>query len=86
MREANQELEGLTDHIDLMVMNIEGYEFQLVPHLLKPRPGLNIERMAVQFHPRNSNVADYYYCVWLLNNRYRCSFQAALPSWGYWYE
>ena len=39
---------GLT-HIDLMLMNIEGYEYRLIPHMLDQ--GVLPDRLMVQFHP-----------------------------------
>lgn len=40
---------GIT-HIDLMLMNIEGYEYTLIPHMLKQ--GVLPDRLIVQFHPQ----------------------------------
>jgi len=36
-------------HIDLMLMNIEGYEYALLPHMLGR--GILPDRLMVQFHP-----------------------------------
>ena len=36
-------------HIDLMLMNIEGYEYTLIPHMLDH--GILPRRLMVQFHP-----------------------------------
>lgn len=36
------------DHIDLMLMNIEGYEYTLIPHMLDR--GILPQRLMVQFH------------------------------------
>lgn len=38
------------DHIDLMIMNIEGYEYQLLPYLRKIGWLNRIDRLAVQWH------------------------------------
>lgn len=35
-------------HVDLMLMNIEGYEYTLIPHMLSQ--GIEPQRMMVQFH------------------------------------
>lgn len=40
---------GIT-HIDLMLMNIEGYEYTLIPHMLDR--GILPDRLMVQFHPQ----------------------------------
>lgn len=37
--------------VDLMVMNIEGYEFQLLPYLRKMKILNRINRIAIQWHP-----------------------------------
>lgn len=36
------------DHVDLMLMNIEGYEYTLIPHMLYR--GIQPDRLMVQFH------------------------------------
>jgi FkbM family methyltransferase len=36
------------DHIDLMLVNIEGYEYTLIPHMLNQ--GIHPSRLMVQFH------------------------------------
>lgn len=54
---------GLT-HIDLMMMNIEGYEFPLIPYLfdtgLMPHA---IERLVVQFHLFADPTGAQYYAI-----------------------
>ena len=45
---AFRELE--IDHIDLMMMNIEGYEYVLIPHMLSQ--DILPDRLIVQFHPQ----------------------------------
>lgn len=69
--------------IDLMVLNMEGYEWVLLPHLLNELMQHKIRRLAVQFHseyvsPREAallldRLNDYYLC---LHNNY--------PAWTYW--
>lgn len=41
---------GLNRAIDLMVMNIEGYEYELVPHMIDHGLIYNIRRLLVQLH------------------------------------
>jgi FkbM family methyltransferase len=49
MREIGEVFEFLDlAHIDLMLMNIEGYEYMLIPHMLDR--GLLPQRLMVQFH------------------------------------
>lgn len=50
MLEANACLTRLGPKVDLMIMNIEGYEYKLIPHLMAGGYFQNIERLAVQFH------------------------------------
>jgi FkbM family methyltransferase len=52
MREATQVFAELAKygHIDLVMMNIEGYEWLLVPYLLDMGIGSIIERLCVQWH------------------------------------
>jgi FkbM family methyltransferase len=50
MREIGQAFKGLgLSHIDLMLMNIEGYEYTLLPYMLEL--GIRPARLMVQFHP-----------------------------------
>lgn len=49
MREISDAFDALEiDHIDLMLMNIEGYEYTLLPHML--RYDVWPKRLMVQFH------------------------------------
>ena len=41
--------QGIT-HIDLLLMNIEGYEYTLIPHMLNC--GILPDCLMVQFHPQ----------------------------------
>lgn len=50
MREIGSLFRNLEiDHIDLMLMNIEGYEYTLIPHMLGQ--GIFPDRLMVQLHP-----------------------------------
>lgn len=49
MREIAADFRALNlSHIDLMMMNIEGYEYTLIPHMLDQ--GILPDRLMVQFH------------------------------------
>jgi len=70
------------DPLALFVMNMEGYEWALLPYLLDEMMHHRIASFAIQFHPayvspgRAQRVMDYlgeYY-----NNTFNC------PSWTYW--
>lgn len=52
MREATQVFAELAQygHIDLMMVNIEGYEWLLLPYLLDMGVGTIIKRLCVQWH------------------------------------
>jgi FkbM family methyltransferase len=50
MLEAVACLNRLGPKIDLMIMNIEGYEYRLLEHLMTYDYLKNIDRLAVQFH------------------------------------
>lgn len=73
---------------DLVVVNIEGYEFILLPYLLeKLKLSTHIHRLAVQFHDGYSlNNSEYAKLIYDLNNEYEHNFGLYLPSWGYWWS
>lgn len=57
IREIGYVLRGLVlDHIDLMLINIEGYEYTLIPHMLQQ--GIIPERLMVQMHNFAGNSAE----------------------------
>lgn len=65
--DANLALATLgVDKIDLMVMNIESYEYQLIPYLRSKKWLEKIDRLAVQWHlglgedPKTLNDVDKY--------------------------
>lgn len=72
--------------IDLMVMNIEGYEYQLLPHISRLLP--DISALAVQFHTDLPSVSetDYANSLYLLDTTYIQTFHHFLPSWGFWHN
>jgi FkbM family methyltransferase len=66
MREIGQVFKELKlSKIDLMLMNIEGYEYTLLPHML----GQNIRpaRLMVQFHTNDPDQVETHACRQLLN-------------------
>lgn len=50
LRDASEVL-GVYPVIDLLVMNMEGYEWALIPYLLAEMMHHRIKSMAIQFHP-----------------------------------
>lgn len=69
-------------HIDLLVLNMEGYEFKLVPHLV--RKGFmtaSVDRLAMQVHPQHGDCDDLINSMALPSHRLIVD---ELPQWGYW--
>ena len=59
MREISEVKHQLdVDIIDLMLMNIEGYEYQLIPHMFKN--GIYPRYLSVQFHRYDENMRQLY--------------------------
>jgi FkbM family methyltransferase len=57
IREIGETLQKIgISTIDLMMMNIEGYEYILLPHMLDQ--GILPQRLMVQFHPFDAYVAQ----------------------------
>lgn len=40
----------ITQHIDLMMINIEGYEYELLRHMINTHVITHVERLCVQYH------------------------------------
>lgn len=70
--------------IDLMVMNIEGYEFELIPYLHDKGWLNHIDRLAVQFHTGFPNEYKMPGTIKLLDDNYKKRTWDELPSWGMW--
>ena len=64
MREIRGMLEQcqIADRIDLMLMNIEGYEYTLIPHMLSQ--GITPKRLMVQCHGDLIEQIDGYRVLW----------------------
>lgn len=69
--------------VDLMIMNIEGGEFELLPYLQQSGLLSRINRLAVQFHLGFGNDDNYLDIIQMLGEEYRF-FTDMLPAWGYW--
>lgn len=80
--EAFAELE--IDHIDLMLMNIEGYEYTLIPHMIKSDVVLP-QRLMVQFHTHAERLGDetslIYAALAMLGYRVAWTYGAVLTAW-----
>lgn len=73
--------------IDLLILNMEGYEYYLIPHIyeLLP-PSSTIGSLAVQFHTAyQPSIAHYASILHHLDNTFPHHFNYFLSSWGYWY-
>jgi hypothetical protein len=73
-----------SDDIDLFVMNMEGYEFELLPYLLETGILANhVRKLAVQWHHGFGNDNNYEELLERLDNIYTRVVDEA-PSWIYW--
>lgn len=70
-------------HIDLMLINIEGYEYQLIPHMLDQ--GILPTRLMVQFHtfadPSGMRQATIYEKLAALGYRIAWTYGVVLTAW-----
>lgn len=87
LREAGAALESIfgMERIDLMLLNIEGYEWHLLPHLLRNNwfSTGRIRRLALQVHwgfGYDHTLADIAH---ELEHTHKRVFDE-IPSWGYW--
>lgn len=82
--DANKVLTNLgLGKIDLFVMNIEGYEFALLPYLKANGWWRHIDRFVVQFHLGFGNDSNYNELIHELDSEYTFV-EGPLPVWGYW--
>lgn len=47
------------DHVDLMMINIEGYEYKLIPHMDRIGMLKRINNLVVQFHPGGKGLEEH---------------------------
>lgn len=70
-------------HIDLMLINIEGYEYQLIPHMLNK--GILPQRLMVQFHtfadPNGMQTATIYERLAAAGYRILWTYGVVLTAW-----
>lgn len=70
-------------HIDLMLMNIEGYEYTLIPHMIKQN--ILPQRLMVQFHefadPSGDGMARIGAALAMLGYRMAWTYGAVLTAW-----
>lgn len=75
---------GFIEHgLDLAVFNMEGYEFDLLPHLIEKDLIKYVNRMAVQFHHGFGNDFDFQETLKGLSLTHRLTVDQ-MPQWGYW--
>lgn len=74
---------GITDRVALMLINIEGYEYQLIPHMLDE--GILPDRLIVQFHtfadPGGMQQAAIYARLAALGYRILWTYGVVLTAW-----
>lgn len=78
----NYGLQELPNGIDLCIMNIEGYEYDLLPHLLFN--DVDINSYAVQFHHDVAYDFKVFDTITEMTLRYGSPFFNMYPSWVYW--
>lgn len=83
-KSVEQELKAIGKPIDLVIMNIEGAEFDLLGVLLEDGP--TISHLAVQFHEAHADNSALHHMIYRLNEHYAHSYTHALSSWGYWWQ
>lgn len=71
------------NHIDLMLMNIEGFEFSLIPYLFDSGVMIEVEVFMVQFHLSFDYQNVYGKCLELLSGHYTpiWDFGSTLSAW-----
>lgn len=73
----------LIEHIDLFVLNTEGYEWKLLPYL-KEKGWMNkIDRLAVQFHLDMGHDGDTPKIMSFMNETHYLR-KDEFPAWMYW--
>jgi hypothetical protein len=82
--------EGISELIntqyDLGIINIEGYEFTLLPYIMEKLAIENhFKKLAVQFHTDYATMSAYGLLLHELDRAYPHNLGHFLPSWGYWY-
>lgn len=68
---------------DLVIMNIEGYEFELIPYLMDKGWLPKFQRLAVQFHLGFGNDDDYAGLIERISETHSLRIDDR-PSWVYW--
>jgi FkbM family methyltransferase len=81
MRDIDEVKQVLNVEIDLMMMNIEGYEYQLIPYMFDC--GIYPRFLCVQFHESLMGSKPYPEFKQLLNQKYRnlWNFGSLLSGW-----
>lgn len=73
----------ITDRVSLMLVNIEGYEYTLIPHMLER--GILPQRLMVQFHtfadPSGVVTGSIYAALAMLGYRIAWSYGVVLTAW-----
>ena len=85
-KEANDQLllDAHGGTIDLLVLNMEGFEWYLVPHIMGLMGGI-VQSVAIQFHLQYMPSKSIYGSILQeLDDRYLYHFNYFLPAWGLW--
>jgi hypothetical protein len=74
--------------IDLLIVNIEGYEYTLLPYLFNSAHTLfnKVGSIAIQFHDDFASPRELADIFWKLDQLFPHNFNYFLTSWGFWYK
>lgn len=84
MREIHTVMRELrVDHINLCLCNIEGYEFELIPHMIRTGIMDSIDYFMCQFHLGSASETEYYDLRRQLSemNKIRFDYGPTLTCW-----
>jgi FkbM family methyltransferase len=83
-KSIEESLKAIGKPIDLLIMNIEGAEFDVLPVILEDGPPIN--HLAVQFHEAHADMSALHHVLYMLDGYYTYNHPHALNSWGYWWQ
>lgn len=83
MTDAVEVIQSIGTQVDLFVINMEGNEWVLIPHLLDELIHHRIKSLAIQFHPQYVSEQRAEYVLKYLYQYYESSHEG-YPDWTYW--
>lgn len=76
-------VDSLPSHVELLVLNMEGYEWVLLPYLMNEAMHHRIRSMAIQFHPEYVSSAAKNRVLTQLSENYQPEYKDN-NNWTYW--